>query len=90
MQSRSSPWRPIADRFARLAARNLFARSVPAQNTRAIVSFSFDDIDETAATAGAAILESHGVRGTFYVAGSLCERSGGNGPFASRSAMIFP
>jgi peptidoglycan/xylan/chitin deacetylase (PgdA/CDA1 family) len=34
------------------------------------VSFTFDDVPKSAATAGAAILEAHGVHGTFYVIGS--------------------
>lgn len=73
-------WRPTADRFARLAARNVFRRTVEARNTRPIVSFTFDDIDASAATTGAAVLERHGVRGTFYIAGTLCD---GNAPFAT-------
>lgn len=36
-----------------------------------IVSFTFDDFPSSAATDGAKILEAHGARGTFYVAGSL-------------------
>ncbi len=39
-----------------------------------IVSFTFDDVPESALTAGAAILEKHGVRGTFYIAGGLVHR----------------
>lgn len=35
-----------------------------------IVSFTFDDFPETAATNGAGVLEEAGVRGTFYVSGS--------------------
>ncbi len=77
------PWRPVRDRLANLAARTFFRRAVAAQNPRAIVSFTFDDIDATAATTGASILERHGARGTFYVAGSLCEMSGTAGPYAS-------
>lgn len=36
-----------------------------------LVSFSFDDVPETALTAGATVLERNGARGTFYVAGGL-------------------
>jgi peptidoglycan/xylan/chitin deacetylase (PgdA/CDA1 family) len=36
-----------------------------------IVSFTFDDVPDTALTAGAKILEAHGARGSFYIAGSL-------------------
>ncbi|MCB8835211.1 polysaccharide deacetylase family protein, partial [Escherichia coli] len=39
--------------------------------SRPVVSFTFDDVPDTALTNGARILEDHGVRGTFYIAGSL-------------------
>ena len=39
-----------------------------------IVSFTFDDVPDTALSAGATILERHGVRGTFYIAGGLAGR----------------
>lgn len=38
----------------------------------AAVTFTFDDIPDSAAQAGATILERHGARGTFYVSGGLC------------------
>jgi peptidoglycan/xylan/chitin deacetylase (PgdA/CDA1 family) len=41
------------------------------RNATPMVSFTFDDIPKSAATTGAAILEAHGARGTFYVSGSL-------------------
>jgi peptidoglycan/xylan/chitin deacetylase (PgdA/CDA1 family) len=40
-------------------------------NATPMVSFTFDDIPKSAATTGAAILEDHGARGTFYVSGGL-------------------
>jgi peptidoglycan/xylan/chitin deacetylase (PgdA/CDA1 family) len=40
------------------------------RNATPMVSFTFDDVPKSAATAGAAILEAHGVHGTFYVIGS--------------------
>lgn len=39
--------------------------------TRPLASFSFDDFPESAAEAGAALLESRGICGTFYACGSL-------------------
>jgi peptidoglycan/xylan/chitin deacetylase (PgdA/CDA1 family) len=39
-----------------------------------IVSFSFDDVPLSALEVGAAILEAHGVHGTFYIAGGLAGR----------------
>jgi peptidoglycan/xylan/chitin deacetylase (PgdA/CDA1 family) len=41
------------------------------RNKTPIVSFTFDDIPKSAATTGAAILEDHGARGTFFVSGGL-------------------
>lgn len=39
-----------------------------------IVSFTFDDVPATAWTKGARILESEGVRGTFYLAGTFIDQ----------------
>lgn len=39
-----------------------------------LVSFTFDDVPDTALTAGAAILEKYGVFGTFYIAGGMAGR----------------
>jgi peptidoglycan/xylan/chitin deacetylase (PgdA/CDA1 family) len=39
-----------------------------------IVSFTFDDAPDSAAGEGAELLEKHGGRGTFYLAGSLIDR----------------
>ncbi|MDK1377413.1 MULTISPECIES: polysaccharide deacetylase family protein [unclassified Sinorhizobium] len=36
-----------------------------------LVSFTFDDVPDSALDHGAAILERHGARGTFYIAGGL-------------------
>lgn len=38
------------------------------RNRRPIVSFTFDDVPDSAATNGAAILDRYGVKGTFYIA----------------------
>lgn len=49
-----------------------FASSRRALETGApLISFTFDDVPESALTAGAAVLEKHGLRGTFYIAGGL-------------------
>jgi peptidoglycan/xylan/chitin deacetylase (PgdA/CDA1 family) len=59
--------------FARLshrAARHMPMSSI-AMAGGPLVSFTFDDIPESAHTEGARILEQRGVRGTFYVAGGL-------------------
>lgn len=52
-----------------------------------IVSFTFDDIAESAAVAGAAALEAQGARGTFYVSAALCGREGPMGRYAEAEAV---
>jgi peptidoglycan/xylan/chitin deacetylase (PgdA/CDA1 family) len=48
------------------------AKTIRMRNQRPVVSFTFDDFPRSAALNGARILERHGARGTFYVAGSYC------------------
>jgi peptidoglycan/xylan/chitin deacetylase (PgdA/CDA1 family) len=43
-----------------------------------MVSFTFDDAPVSAATTGAAMLEEHDARGTFYVAGGIADTWTGN------------
>lgn len=45
--------------------RRVLATDVP------LVSFTFDDVPDSALDQGGAILERHGARGTFYIAGGL-------------------
>lgn len=58
--------------ISRKMARYLVTKPVRARNARPLVSLTFDDVPETALTVGAGVLEQHGVRGTFYIAGGLC------------------
>ncbi|GEO98742.1 polysaccharide deacetylase family protein [Methylobacterium haplocladii] len=62
---------PLQRRLARLAARTIRTRTAQARPHAPLVSFTFDDIPDSAAERGAAILEEAGGSGTFYVAGSL-------------------
>ena len=49
-----------------------FARTRrPIPTNRPVISFTFDDVPDTALTNGAAILERYDARGTFYIAGGL-------------------
>jgi peptidoglycan/xylan/chitin deacetylase (PgdA/CDA1 family) len=41
------------------------------QTQRPCISFTFDDVPDSALHHGATILEKHGVRGTFYLSGAL-------------------
>jgi peptidoglycan/xylan/chitin deacetylase (PgdA/CDA1 family) len=53
----------------RRAARHYRSKPFAMRNTAPLVSFTFDDVPDSAYTNGAAVLEDYGVRGTFYVAG---------------------
>ena len=44
------------------------------RNERPMVSFTFDDFPESAATDGVSILDQYGAKGTFYVSGSLVDK----------------
>ncbi len=48
------------------------------QNQAPLVSFTFDDVPDSAYINGASILEDHGIRGTFYVAAGTCDTSNDN------------
>jgi peptidoglycan/xylan/chitin deacetylase (PgdA/CDA1 family) len=50
-------------------------RTVPLGDSGPVVSFTFDDFPRTAYSAGGAILESFGARGTYYVAAGLANTS---------------
>lgn len=66
------PLARLAGKVSRRLARVLPTKPFAMRNAAPLVSFTFDDIPETAATTGAALLERHGARGTFYVSGELC------------------
>jgi peptidoglycan/xylan/chitin deacetylase (PgdA/CDA1 family) len=63
----------IATHLARRLGRWLPTRPLPVTWPGGVVSFTFDDFPKSAFTAGAAILEEHGARGTYYVALDLAE-----------------
>lgn len=61
----------FAERVAHQLARRFPVRQIDIAPERPIVSFSFDDVPVSALVNGAAILERHGVHGTFYAAGAV-------------------
>lgn len=70
----------ISARAARKLARLVRMRPARVACPGGIVSFTFDDFPRSALTAGGAILERHGARGTYYAALSLAGRDGELGP----------
>ncbi len=60
----------IRGKVSRYLARNLPSKKLVMRNTKPIISFTFDDVPATACLAGAPILDRHGIRGTFFIAGA--------------------
>lgn len=61
----------LPERISHKLARSFPSRRVDFVPTRPIVSFTFDDVPLSARENGAAVLERHGVRGTFFAAGGI-------------------
>jgi peptidoglycan/xylan/chitin deacetylase (PgdA/CDA1 family) len=57
-------------------------------NPTPMVSFTFDDVPKSAATAGAPILEEYGARGTFYIAGGLVDQWQGHWTGVSAAEIV--
>lgn len=64
-------WSALQGRVSNRLARYLSAASHRLPAHAPMVSFTFDDAPDSAAGEGASLLEAHGGRGTFYLAGSL-------------------
>ena len=78
-----SSWR---GKLRRRAVR--FASRSPARApAMPMVSFAFDDVPASATDTGAAILERHGLKGTFYVAAALAGADAATGPIADVAAF---
>jgi peptidoglycan/xylan/chitin deacetylase (PgdA/CDA1 family) len=63
--------RLYADKVARRLARYAFRKPMAMHNSGPLVSFTFDDVPDSAYAIGAPMLETAGARGTFYVSGGL-------------------
>jgi peptidoglycan/xylan/chitin deacetylase (PgdA/CDA1 family) len=64
----------LAGRITNRLIERLPGPMIDVTTTTPIVSFTFDDVPDTALIHGAAILERYGARGTFYIAGGLAGR----------------
>jgi peptidoglycan/xylan/chitin deacetylase (PgdA/CDA1 family) len=67
----------MASRFFARQSRN---KLMKLRNAAPMVTFTFDDVPASACELGARILEQHGIRGTFYVAGGGCGTVSADGP----------
>jgi peptidoglycan/xylan/chitin deacetylase (PgdA/CDA1 family) len=74
-------------KLSRFLARRIVSKKLPMTNARPLVSFSFDDAPESACTTGAALLEEHRARGTYYISGGGCGAVGYCGRLASAEIL---
>jgi peptidoglycan/xylan/chitin deacetylase (PgdA/CDA1 family) len=78
-----TPYQKLLGKGSRFLARNFATKKLPMHNTRPMVSFTFDDVPLSACEIGTRILEQHGARGTFYIAGAGCGKTSPVGLLAS-------
>lgn len=78
MAGMRTDWTAIKARLSNRLARHLRATQLKLSSNNPMVSFTFDDIPESAASVGAPMLQEYGGRGTFYVAGSLVSQWSGH------------
>jgi peptidoglycan/xylan/chitin deacetylase (PgdA/CDA1 family) len=71
-------WSALKARLSNRLSRHLFATPLAWPDNQPMVSFTFDDIPDSAASVGAPMLEEYGGRGTFYVAGGLLSQWSGH------------
>jgi peptidoglycan/xylan/chitin deacetylase (PgdA/CDA1 family) len=64
--------RRLLDDLSRKAARHHRSKPFRMQNREPLVSFTFDDVPDSAYLNGARILDDAGIRGTFYIASGIC------------------
>ena len=59
-------------RVRRRIARHLPTKPFAMRNDAPLVSFTFDDVPDSAYANGATVLDEYGIRGTFYIASGTC------------------
>ena len=79
----TTPYQKLIGKSSRFLARNFATKKLQMRNTRPMISFTFDDVPVSACNVGTRILEQHGARGTFYIAGAGCGKTGPVGLLAS-------
>lgn len=72
-------WARIRGRYQRSLAAAFFRRPVQIRNPAPLISFTFDDFPRSALWTGGAILERHGLGGTYYVSLGLMDQQSPTG-----------
>jgi peptidoglycan/xylan/chitin deacetylase (PgdA/CDA1 family) len=77
----------IAGKASRFLARNTRTKILAMRSATPLVTFTFDDVPASACRTGAALLEQHGARGTFYVSGGGCGAASPGGRLATTDQL---
>jgi len=77
----------IAGKASRFLARHTRSKTLAIRSETPLITFTFDDVPTSACSIGAALLERHGARGTFYVAGGGCGTASPGGLLATAEEL---
>jgi peptidoglycan/xylan/chitin deacetylase (PgdA/CDA1 family) len=80
--------RSLRGKLRRRYAKLLSRRAARLSLDRPMITFAFDDPPASAATAGAAILEERGLRGSYFVAAGLAGQASPMGDYADQTAVL--
>ena len=83
-----SRWPALQARLNNRLSQHFCTTPFKLRNTRPIVSFTFDDCPESAAAAGAPILDQYDAKATFYVAGGLVDKWSGHWQGIGASGIV--
>ena len=83
-----SPDRSLKGKLRRRLVQWVERRPARLATSRPMVSFTFDDAPASAVVEGAARLEAHDARGTYFISASLAGRVGPMGKYASRKEVM--
>jgi peptidoglycan/xylan/chitin deacetylase (PgdA/CDA1 family) len=84
----ASVWTTVSGKASQLLARHLALRAIRKVDPQPLVSFTFDDAPASACRDGAAILEEHGMRGTYYICAGGFGAASPNGPLAEADDIV--
>jgi len=85
--SELSAYARICGKSSRFLARSIVTKKLPMRNTAPLVSFTFDDAPASACSTGAFLLEQHQARGTYYISGAGCGKTGHCGRMATAAEV---
>lgn len=83
-----SAWSGLNARVSNRLARHLRPEPHQLRNAGPMVSFTFDDVPQSAATVGVPVLNDYNAKGTFYVSGSLVGQQSADGMGISSDEIV--